>query len=246
MTIRSVKNPKREKGREKNPLSRICVLKRFVKPLKNSHKSKLRFTERITDARRVKSDGGCRSAEGGKKKSYAHFTELYLTLCSCAAESCSRRYSREEFQGRCRRVSLGLASRKDGQCTVEILCAKSGASGAHLNHVGGALKAIKTPGRPRTAGPAMREISVLDRDAPTCRHCFNNSTLRPPWLLHGWHIIVYLVTIDTARNGRPTGIVDRLVKSRRFRSIQSRTKDRRVSYEQASCWVPPRLLKAGT
>lgn len=124
---------------------------------------------------------------------------------------------------------LSLVSRKDGQCTVEILCAKSGASGAHLNHVGGALKAIKTPERPRTAGPSMREISVLDRDASTCLHCFNNSTLRPPRLLrNGWHIIVYLVTIDTVRNSRPTGIVGRLVKSRRSRSIQPRTKDPRV------------------
>ncbi|KAL0106744.1 hypothetical protein PUN28_015351 [Cardiocondyla obscurior] len=105
------------------------------------------------------------------------------------------------FKGAAAEPVWGLASRKDGQCTVEILCVKSGASGAHLNHVGGTLKAIRTSERPRTAGPSARKISVLDTaERLPLPHCFNDGTLRP---------------VSTGR----------LVKSPRSRGIQSRTKD---------------------
>lgn len=76
------------------------------------------------------------SREG--EKSYACFTELYLTLRSLflslarvrsSRKLRSRRYSREKnFKGArgfaaAKRVWVSFLSRKDGQCTVEILCA---------------------------------------------------------------------------------------------------------------------------
>lgn len=70
-----------------------------------------------------------------------------------AAESCGRRYSREEFQGHARvrrreSQSGSLLSKGRSVHRRDPLC-KSAASGAHLNHVGLALKAIRNHPRVR-------------------------------------------------------------------------------------------------
>jgi len=70
MTIRSIKNPKRNKRKKK---IRLVALKHFVKSLKNSHKSKPRSAERITNARRVKLAARWRLSLGEREKKLRPF-----------------------------------------------------------------------------------------------------------------------------------------------------------------------------
>jgi len=84
-----------------------------------------------------------------EKKSYARFTVLRLTL--------GRKLRPQVFAGGISRAGGSFLSRKDGQCTVEILCAGS-ARQLRLNHVGEALKPLGCR-TPTAAGPTMRKIA---------------------------------------------------------------------------------------
>lgn len=126
-------------------------------------------------ARPVKSAPWRLSPSDSRKKSRPFYRALSYFMR--AAESC-RRYSREEFQGRARvrrrrRGSLGLSlpfHRPSLERTVSAPCGdplcESAGRCVHLNHVGGALKAIRTPGRPRALA---REVLRPERSSWTRR-----------------------------------------------------------------------------
>lgn len=117
-------------------------------------------------------------------------------------------FAGEEFQGRARlrrrQASLGLFSLSKGRSVHrrDPLC-KSAANDAHLNHVGGALKVIRTPRRPRAGILSTRRVSECDsrRDAPTCRHCFNDDALRSTRDFYGRRHIIAHFTRDRVEPG---------------------------------------------
>jgi len=107
----------------------------------------------------------------------------FVLLDATRAKAATAGIRGRNFKGG-RTLSRGLSSRKDGQCTVEILCAGSAARRLRLNHVGEALKPL---GREDAHG--CRSYDDKDRNVatrPRCESLFHrgDGLAGLPWLTY--------------------------------------------------------------